>query len=283
MRSEKEIFKMMKETYPQNPSDDFIVTTENKLRQKARNMNKKKLVYRISILSSGALLFLFAFSWLFLFNEKEITFNSLGKEVFSSTGFENNEASVFIYHSHNHEKFEDGKDITLVGKELSRLLNENNIKTIHDDTDIAGIIKKRNLSIADSYTVSREILKETLDNHKNMDIVFDIHRDSSKRADTTVTLNGKDYAKIVFMVSNSSDHYEENQRFATHLNEKLEELYPGLSRGVVIKSEKTQNTYNQDLRDHLVLLEIGGTENTLEESYRTTAAFAEVIKEIMEN
>lgn len=282
MQSEKEIIKMMKETYPQSPSNDFIATTENKLRKKARSINRKWLAYRISILSSGALLFLFAFSWLFLLNEKEIAFNNLGKELFSSASFENKEPSVFIYHSHNHEEFDGGKDITLVGKELSKLLNENNIKTIHDDTDIAELLKKKNLSIADSYTISRKKLKETLDKHKNINMVFDIHRDSLKRADTTATIGGKDYAKIVFVISNSSDYYEENQKFATLLHEKLEVLYPGLSRGVIIKSEKSQNTYNQDLKDHSVLLEIGGIDNTLEESYRTTAAFSEVIKEIID-
>ena len=43
MLNEKELFQMMKEMYPQHPSKDFIASTENKLRQKAKNPIERML------------------------------------------------------------------------------------------------------------------------------------------------------------------------------------------------------------------------------------------------
>jgi stage II sporulation protein P len=109
-----------------------------------------------------------------------------------------------------------------------------------------------------------------------------IYRDSRKRSEATINLDGKDYAKITFIVSKSSVNYEENLKYAELLHNKIEETYPHLSSGVLIKDNRPyQNTYNQDLFGNSVLLEIGGPENTLEEEYRTVDALLEIIKKIL--
>ncbi|MEK4231326.1 stage II sporulation protein P [Solibacillus sp. FSL H8-0538] len=298
MQNEKDLFNRIKETYPQHPSEDFIASTETKLRQKARSMNKKRMVNRISAVSSGALLFTLAFSWFFFFSGKEVMTNVLtnshGDQSVSSAADEK-APLVLIYHSHNQESyipelniknpreaFSETKNVTLVGKAFSKALKENKINAIHDDTDILGILTERNLSFADSYTVSREIVQESLTEHKSIKMIFDIHRDSQKRTDSTIKIGGVDYAKILFVVSKTTDNYEANRAFAIGLHKKLEKLYPGLSRGVIGKGENPRNTYNHDLQENSVLLEIGGIENTLEESYRTTDALAEAIKEMIQ-
>jgi stage II sporulation protein P len=113
-------------------------------------------------------------------------------------------------------------------------------------------------------------------------MVFDIHRDSKKRSDTTINLNGKDYPTIAFIVSRSSINYEENFKFAELLHNKIEEKFPRLSRGVFVKDNPPkQNTYNQDIFGNSVLLEIGGVENTLQEEFRAADVLAEIIKEIL--
>lgn len=283
MQDEKDILKMIKDIYPQSPNRDFIVSTENKLRQKAKSMSRKWRIRRYSIITSGVLLFAFAFSWLFFLSGKEVItneLNNLGKESFSTVVIED-EPLVFIYHTHNreayNEAFSETENVTLVGQELSKALMENNINTIHDDTDISGILNEQNLSFTNAYSVSREKLREILNKHKSIQMVFDIHRDAQPRTATTINIDGEDYARIAFVVSKTSDNYEENRDFAIRLHEKLEELYPGLSKGVIEKGEKPQNTYNQDLKDNSVLLNIGGVENTLEETFKATNLFAEVI------
>ncbi len=46
--------------------------------------------------------------------------------------------------------------------------------------------------------------------------------------------------------------------FAELLHKKVEEKYPGLSRGITIKSNENKETYNQDSIDKSVLLNIRG-------------------------
>lgn len=296
MQNEKDLFDMIKDTYPEHPSNDFILSTENSLRQKVRKMNRNWMIKKVSAISSGFLLFSFAISWLFFFNGTEIitgAFHNVGNPSF--LGMEEKDPLVYIYHTHNSEAFmpefgvtndetvSDSKNVTLVGKELSQKLNEQNINTIHDDTDITGILLERNLNFTDAYSISREKLQATLTEYKNLKMIFDIHRGSEKRVDTTKNIEGKDFARILFVVSKTTANYEKNKEFAHKLDEKLQQLYPGLSRGVSEKGVNPKNTYNQDLHNESVLLEIGGVENTFEEVDRTTNALADVIQEIIQD
>ena len=292
MQNDKELFNMIKKAYPQNPSKEFIAKTESKLRRRARSMKSRRTVGKASAIYSGVLLFTLAFSWLFLFSGKEVIKNILsnhGEESLSSAA-DKNIPLVFIYQSHNqeaynvkssNEAYHETDNVTMVGKQLSKALEGKNIFAIHDDTDIFAVLEERNLTFNDSYNVSREKLQEILKKHTSIEMVLDIHRDSQERKFTTVNINGKDYAKIGLVVSKSSGHYEENREFANSLHQKLEKLYPGISRGVIVKGENPRNTYNQEIQKQSVLLDIGGIENTIEEAFRATDALAEAIKEIV--
>lgn len=298
MQNDKEIFELIKETYPLNPRDQFVSDTEKKLRKKARKIKRKMVVKRLSIASSGLVFCCIAMSWIFLFGGKEAvtnTFNSLGEEGLSSAAYQQ-EPSILIYHTHNKESFmpeinvkdaqdafHDSKNVTLIGDRLSKKLKDRNISTIHDKSDISGMLIEKGLSFDQSYNVSRKIIRDVLENNKSIKMAFDIHRDSVGRGITTKSINGEDYARISFVISKSSDNFRKNHKFAELLHKKIEEKYPGLSRGVFVKSnEAYQSTYNQDVLDESVLLNIGGVENTLIEDYRTVDAFAEVIGEIVE-
>lgn len=299
MQNEKDLFDMLKEMYPQHPRKEFVSATENTLRQRARSMRKKRILTKFSVISSSVLVSAFIFLWLFFFNgngKVSEVIHSFGGAS-SSYAMDEKEPVVYIYHSHNIESFipelpaqqmyreradSDTKNVTLVGKELSRALEEIQVPSIHDETDIAGILKQKGLHFPDSYKVSRENLQKVLTENDSIRMVFDIHRDSNKRLGSTIEIKGKEYARIQFIVSKTSKNYEVNKKFATQLHEQLEELYPGLSRGVVEKGIDPPNTYNQDLHDNSLLLNIGGIENTLEETYRTTDILAQVLKDILE-
>ncbi|MFJ8513768.1 stage II sporulation protein P [Lysinibacillus xylanilyticus] len=300
MQNEKDLFDMLKEMYPQHPRKEFVSATENTLRQRARGMGKKRIFTKISVISSSVLVCAFIFSWLISLNGSGTVSKVAHSDGGASLSYAMDEKKpvVYIYQSHNSESFfpelpeqqgyrdqppySDSKNITLVGKELSRALKEMQINSIHDETDIAGILKSRGLNFPDSYKVSRENLQKVLAENDSIHMVFDIHRDSNKRRDSTIEIKGKDYAKIKFVVSKTSGNYETNKKFATQLHEQLEELYPGLSVGVIEKGINPQNTYNQELHDNSVLLEVGGIDNTLEEMYRSMDVFAQVLKVIIE-
>jgi len=296
MQNDKEIFDLLKDMYPQHPSKKFVALTENTLRQQARSMNKKRIITRFSVMTSVFLVCSFIFSWLILSSEdSKLSIEINGYGATSSNVIDEKEPVVYIYHSHNTESFipelqteksnqmfSHTKNVTLVGKELSKALKKLQIKAIHDETDIAGILKRKGLPFSDSYKVSRENLQQALAEHNSIRMIFDIHRDSLKRQDSTIEIKGENYARIQFTVSKTSENYEVNKKFATQLHKQLEELYPGLSRGVEEKEVTPENTYNQELHDNSILLNIGSIENTLEETYRTTDIFAQVVKNYLE-
>lgn len=292
MQNDKDLLKLFKELKPQSPSEDFINATEKNLRQRARKMERQIIIKRFSILSSGVLLCTFVLSWLLLFNGSGAISEQIENQNASIIANES-EPSVFIYHSHNVESFipenndkvedkmfSETKNVTLVGKALSRELQKQQIHAIHDDTNIAALLKEKNLAFADSYIASSEKLQQVIKNN-NIKMVFDIHRDSNSRKASTVTIDGKDYAKILFEVSKTSPNFEINKHFSLLLHEKLEQLYPGLSRGVLEKDGDHANEYNQQYINNSTLLNIGGVENTLEETYRTAEVLAKVIKEVV--
>jgi stage II sporulation protein P len=299
MQTNKDLFDLIKETYPLIPSATFVSATENKLRHAVRKLSRKRKIKQFSFASSVLALFVIAMSWLFLFSGKEVITNqfySFGEGKLSSTVNEE-EPLVLIYQTHNQESFfsetntkepdkawHETQNITLVGNRLSQELKERNINAIHDKSDVMETLKQRGLTFTQSYLVSSEIVNDALENNSGIKMAFDIHRDSKRRKDTTVSLMGMDYARIGFVISGSSKNYEENKKLAEHLHSKIEEEYPGLSKGVVVKTsteKMKQNTYNQDLLNNSLLLEVGGVENTLEEEYRAVDVFAKVVAALL--
>lgn len=198
---------------------------------------------------------------------------------------------VFIYHSHNRESWypvltdkskdpnSSTKNITLVGKRLAQKLEEEGIGAQHSNTDYPTAIKNYRWEL--SYKYSMKTVKEAIASNKDIKFIFDIHRDSQKRKYTTTDINGKSYAQVYFIIGHKNPNWEQNEAFATKIHEALDKKYPGISRGIWGKTAASGNAeYNQSLAPDSVLIEIGGVDNTLEESYRTVDALAQVISEI---
>ncbi|MGG1595272.1 stage II sporulation protein P [Terribacillus saccharophilus] len=200
---------------------------------------------------------------------------------------------VFIYHTHNQESYlpsldADQKDsaynknsnVTDAGEAMAKRLEELGIGTIADQTDIGAILNENGMAYHQSYDASRGVVEAAIAEHKDVSFVFDIHRDSLKRKDTTKEIEGDIYAKVVFVVGAENKEYEKNLKLATDLHKKIEAKYPGLSRGVITKQGAgVDGIYNQDVSDKAALLEIGGAENTLDEATRTAELFAEIFAE----
>jgi len=299
MQTDKDLFDLIKKAYPLNPREEFVSSTSNKLKQFARKLTLKRRIKKFSIASTCIAVCAIALSWFIFYGGKEVIINNLNtnqeEKNASLSTVSNQNPLVYIYQTHNLESFspeyktndanqdfDETKNITLVGQRLSQSLKKKGINSVHDETNIMQILKEKSLPYNDSYKVSREPLENALVNNKTIKMVFDIHRDSQKRSVTTINLDGKDYPRIAFIVSRLSANYEENIKFAKLLQNKIEDKYPQLSRGVFVKNNPSnQTTYNQDLFGNSVLLEIGGPENTLDEEYRTVDVLSEIIKEII--
>ncbi|WP_054024196.1 stage II sporulation protein P [Bacillus sp. FJAT-28004] len=198
---------------------------------------------------------------------------------------------AFIYHSHNRESWypvltdkkkdpnSTTKNITLVGKRLAQKLEEKGVGAQHSDIDYPTAIKGYDWNY--SYKYSMKTVKEAIASSKDLKFFFDLHRDSQKRKYTTIDIDGKSYAQVYFIIGHKNPNWEKNEAFATKIHEALDKKYPGISRGIWGKTASSGNAeYNQSLAEDNVLIEVGGVDNTLDESYRTADALAEVISEI---
>jgi stage II sporulation protein P len=231
--------------------------------------------------------------------EREATQESLAKleelekEAEQSQGTTDGRKVVHIMHSHNYESFlpelETNKaneafhkkiNITLVGEKLSQELEKRGIGTKVEERDIQSSVEGRSWQYSQSYEASREYVKEAMASNNDLKFFFDLHRDTIPRERTTVKINGVDYARTVFVIGGRHSSHEQNLQLAKQLHNLLEEKYPGLSRGVILKDTPGSNgIYNQDLSTNSILIEMGGLYNSLDETYRTAEAMAEVFSE----
>lgn len=216
------------------------------------------------------------------------------KESKPPTNTTNGRKVVYIYHSHSRESFlpylkgETNPDnahdsilnITLVGKKLGEALERRGIGTQVDTTDIVQLLDKNGLNYFSSYKMSREVVASAMATNKDINYIFDIHRDSQRKDVTTVSIDGKAYAKLFFVIGTEHPNYDRNLNFAKEINAALDEKYPGLSRGIFEKGRKQGNgVYNQDLSSNSIIIEIGGVDNNMEELERTVEALADIVSE----
>mgnify|MGYP001224223837 CR=1 FL=1 len=200
---------------------------------------------------------------------------------------------AFIYHSHNRESwvpelegvndpdeaYDPKINITLLGKRLAERLEENGIGAKVSDKDYPSAVKDFNYNL--SYNYSLKTVEEAAATYPDLQYYFDIHRDSQPRELTTATIDGVAYAQVYFIIGYNNPNWKENEAFAQKIHDRLEARYPGLSRGIYGKTSKTGNgRYNQHISPNAILIEVGGPENTLEESYRTIDVLAEVIADL---
>ena len=198
--------------------------------------------------------------------------------------------TVYLYNTHQTEEY---KPITLAEISvnptvimnnyiLQDILKRNNIESIVEEESIQEIRKQNNWNYADSYKASRVLLEKRILEYPSLNYFIDIHRDSLGKDKTTTTIYTKSYAKVLSIVGLENPNYQENLIFTEKINQKLQEEYPTLSKGIYQKSGQGVNgVYNQDFHKHTILIEIGGYENTTSEVLNSTLAFSKVFMEVL--
>ncbi|MGP4065793.1 stage II sporulation protein P [Oceanobacillus sp. M65] len=302
MPTDKEILDLIKNTSELRPSNNFLSKSKKVLKVKAEKINQRRRIRRnakFGIIFSMSLAIVLWFSF---FNGSQSvlsTYNSILSSLSQNeklTTTTNTDPSVLIYHTHNQESFtpyiktdtsiepfHTEINITLVGEKLANFLNQKGVNSIHDKTDITKELEIEGAGYGDAYDPSRKVVTDALNQNKDIKLILDLHRDNLERRNTTVELNSIEIPRISFVVSENSYYYEKNLKVATLLHEKLESKYPGVSRGIITKGGDTPESYNQDLHEHSLLLNIGGVENTLEEEYKSAEIIAEVIVEVLDD
>ncbi len=206
---------------------------------------------------------------------------------------------VLIYHTHTTEAYMPSEKfnykprdntyhtedlnytVVKVGEVMASQLNRLKIPTMHNKTvhDIPTYMT--------SYANSLKTVEQILKQNPSIKIIIDLHRDApvadaqKSREITTVKIDGTTYSRLMLVIGTDKNfphpNWQENYQFANLLNDKLEQLYPGISRGINLRSER----FNQHLSKKAILLEIGSHGNTLEESIKSAEIFAKVLADII--
>src|SRR5699024_11527237 len=98
-------------------------------------------------------------------------------------------------------------NISKVSDRLAKTLKENGIGTNVDNTDVMNVLSDKGWEYSQSYDASRDIVEEAVAGNKDIQYVFDLHRDSIHRDKTTKEIDGKDYAKILFVIGARSEEH----------------------------------------------------------------------------
>lgn len=178
---------------------------------------------------------------------------------------------VYIYSTHPNEKYIDNT-ISYASLILQEKLNSLQVETIVEERSVVEYLEDNNLEFDDSYKATREFLSDKLKIY-DFDLIIDLHRDAVNN--TTVKINNKEYAKIMFV---QNVNYKDNITLANKLNDILNEKYPGITRGIY---NKYVDNFNQDLNNNVLLIELGGNTNTFEQVNNSIDALAYSIKELL--
>ena len=185
---------------------------------------------------------------------------------------------VYIYNTHNKEEYSKDTsphsivpNVVTVSYMIKEELEKNGIVSIVEERKVSDVLNKNKWNYASSYKASREFLESSIINNPTLEYFIDVHRDSVKKSISTVVINEKSYAKIMFVLGLENKNYNENLKLMEYLNNKINSDYPGLSRGIYKKKGKGVNgIYNQDFSKNCILIEFGGNENKIEEVYNST-------------
>ena len=203
--------------------------------------------------------------------------------------------NILIFHTHSCESYTASEQypytptgnfrttdlnftVTRVGTELTTQLQQYGYNVIHDTSyhDYP--------SYNGSYTNSLKTVESLLQTNPS-DIIIDLHRDAiGSRSDyaPTVKIGDEECAQIMFVIGTNAGglwhpNWNQNLKFAIKVQEKAEELYPGLFKPIML----TTSRYNQHTGKYANIIEVGATGNTLEQCLTSMKYLSKVMDEIM--
>ena len=193
---------------------------------------------------------------------------------------------VYIYNSHQLENYNSYNldiygitpNVLMASYLLKEKLNSKGISTIVEDTNLTEFLSINGWDHASSYKASRIFILDKKNKYSSLKYFIDIHRDSVGKSGTTVNIDGKAYAKILFVVGLEHDNYKDNLEISEKINSLANKYYSGLSKGILKKEGVgVDGIYNQDISPNSILIEVGGVDNNIDEVLNTIEALSNIL------
>lgn len=191
---------------------------------------------------------------------------------------------ILIYHTHTSEAYSQSytgfyytdmatrtedpdQSVVAAGEALKQALEAQGFGVVHDTTVNDTLYNG-------SYDRSWEVLQKNLAEYPTLQVTIDVHRDSMTtdsgvKYKPTVTVNGRKAAQVMLIAGCDANggwgdfpRWEENLRLALRVQQKLQQLYPGLARPLNFSNSK----YNMNATPGSMLVEVGTEVNTVSEA-----------------
>ena len=222
--------------------------------------------------------------------KKEDDYDASNYEKITSYITDNNKVNdpvLYIYNTHQLETYSSEgltnnmvPNVMMAGSLLSEKLNKKGIKTIFEDTNLNEFISKMGLPSNELYGGSRVFITNAKEKYNTLNYYIDLHRDSVDKDISTIVIDNKKYARILFVLGTTNKNYLENKKMMDKLNEIINNKYPKLSRGIYeVDIPDWGEIYNQDLDKNAILIELGAKDNTMNEVINTIEVLSEAISE----
>ena len=217
---------------------------------------------------------------------------SKGKPVTTVSKSSKTEPLIYLYNTHDSEEYRATSfaeysvvpTVKLADYVLKEQLLKKKLSVVIEDSSIYEVRKSLNLNYAGSYLASRTLMENAKRKYPSLKYLIDIHRDSINYDKTTITYQNKKYARFLFLVGLENENYQENLEFSNKISEKLNSMVPTISKGIYKKAgENVNGVYNQDFSNRTILIEIGGSDNTIDEVYESLLVLSEVLSEVIRN
>lgn len=222
---------------------------------------------------------------------------NLTEDILNCDNLDFNKKDIMIFHTHTCESYtpteqysyeETGTfrstdlnySVAKVGDVLTEQLQSYGFNVVHDKTyhDYPAY--------SGSYGRSEATVKNLLNSHAGTDIIIDLHRDAI--GDTSyapsVKIGDEVVSQLMFVIGTDGGglehpNWKENLKFAIKVQEKANELYPGLFRPILLRNSR----YNQQLGKAACIIEVGATGNTLEQSMGSMKYLSKILDEVLKS
>ena len=115
-------------------------------------------------------------------------------------------------------------------------------------------------------------------------MVIDLHRDAigDNTYAPTVKIGDEYAAQLMFVIGGNGssikhENWQQNLKFAVKVQEKANELYPGLFKPIILR----YSGYNQHVAKAASIIEVGATGNTLDQTLVSMKYLAKVLSEVL--
>jgi stage II sporulation protein P len=208
-----------------------------------------------------------------------------------------NKPNVLIIHSHTSEAYtptelfpytesdpyrtqDPTRNVVAVGNVIANALTERGLNVIHDTTVYD------HPQYDGSYDRTFDAVSDYLDQYPSIEIVLDIHRDAAEDSagnqyKTIAVIDGETCSQVSLFLGTDvklkHKKWRDNLAFALKLDYEMNLGYPSLARPITL----SQYRYNQHLCPQFLIVEVGSTGNTLEESLVAAGYFADSLANVI--